>query len=172
MIIFQQHTSKNQKQVPEYEKVMQSGSQGTAPSHGGPRKQDPTSRTAGEEGESIYHFEIQLPSLFTERVWCNKTETVNMSRLCVGDLNTRRMNKKGVSLKMKCISWMGADRQTLHIQMNTRLLRSNWASSEVIKELSGWLKGKNKGCFYATWDGTAGNGESIVLISIYWIWHF
>lgn len=60
MLIFQQQTPKNQKQVLECVKVLQSGRQGTAPSHGGPQTQDTTSRTAGEEGESIYHFEIQL----------------------------------------------------------------------------------------------------------------
>lgn len=75
MLIFQQHTSKNQKQVCQYEKVLQSGRQGTAPSHGGPEKRDPTSRAAGEEGESIYHFEIQLLLSCIERVWRNKAVT-------------------------------------------------------------------------------------------------
>lgn len=90
MLIFQQHTSKNQKQVHEYEKVLQSGRQGTAPSHGGPQKQDPTSHTAGEEGERIYHFEIKLLLLFSERVWRNKTVTLNKQRLCIQALNAKR----------------------------------------------------------------------------------
>lgn len=101
MLIFQQHTSKKQKQVHEYEKVLQSGKQGTAPSHGGPQKQDPTTRTAGEEGESIYHFETQLLLLFTESAWQNKTVTVNKICLCVVSLNIIRdqdEQKGGVSL--------------------------------------------------------------------------
>lgn len=61
MLIFQQHTSKKLKQAHEYKKVLQSGKQGTAPSHGGQQKADPTTRTAGEAGESIYHFEKSTP---------------------------------------------------------------------------------------------------------------
>ncbi|CAB1453745.1 unnamed protein product, partial [Pleuronectes platessa] len=49
MLIFQQHTPKNLKQVHECEKVSDGGRRGTAPSHGGPQKQDPTRHTAGEE---------------------------------------------------------------------------------------------------------------------------
>lgn len=77
MLIFQQHSGKIQKQVYEYKKVLQSGRQGTAPSHGGPQTEPPTGHTAGEEGESIYHFEIQLLLLFNERVWWNIAVTVN-----------------------------------------------------------------------------------------------
>lgn len=90
MLIFQQHPSKNLKQVHEYEKVLQRGRKGTVPSHGGPEKQDPTSHAAGEEGESIYHFEIQLLSLCIERVWQNKAVTVNKIRLCIQALNLKR----------------------------------------------------------------------------------
>lgn len=90
MLIFQQHTSKNQKQLYECKKVLQSGMQGTAPSHGGPQKQDPSSHTAGEEGESGYHFEIQLLVLFIERVWQNKTVTVKKKRLCIQALKAKR----------------------------------------------------------------------------------
>ncbi len=71
-------------------KVLQSGRQGTAPSHGGPQKRDPTSHTAGEEGESIYHFEIQLLLLFIERVWRYKTVPVNKICLRIQALNAER----------------------------------------------------------------------------------
>jgi hypothetical protein len=56
MHIFQQSTSKKQKQVHEYKKVVESGKQATAPSHGGPEKSEPTTHSAGEPGESFDHF--------------------------------------------------------------------------------------------------------------------
>ncbi|KAG7223145.1 hypothetical protein INR49_015752 [Caranx melampygus] len=62
MLIFQQQTTKNQKQVLECEKVLQSGRQGTAPSHGGPQTQDTTSCTAGEE---VLHFATMTLSAAT-----------------------------------------------------------------------------------------------------------
>lgn len=114
MLIFQQHTSKNQKQVYEYKKVLQSGRQGTAPSHGGPQKQDPTSHTAGEEGESVYHFEIQLLLLFIERVWQNKTVTVNKIRLCIQAMKAKRNQEeqKG-SVTLNEMHYLDGKRQTV-----------------------------------------------------------
>lgn len=70
MLIFWQHTGKNTTESYEWKKVLQrSGRQAAAPSHGGPRQPDATCDTAGEEGESVYHFEIQLTPLLPRRVW-------------------------------------------------------------------------------------------------------
>lgn len=70
MLIFCQHTGKTTTDLYEWKKVLQrSGRHAAAPSHGGPRQPDATCDTAGEEGESVYHFEIQLTPLFAGRVW-------------------------------------------------------------------------------------------------------
>lgn len=162
MLIFQQHTSKNQKQVYEYEKVLQSGRQGTAPSHGGPQKQDPTSITAGEEGESIYHFEIQLLLLFPERVWRNKTVTVNKVRLLhsrLGRKKRERGQQKG-SVTLNEMHWKQTDilRVLIHVvrgcsgQIYFHLVRSknsSWAQPE--REMLFFF------FFYVIYDGIAGN---------------
>lgn len=162
MLIFQQHTSKNQKQVYEYEKVLQSGRQGTAPSHGGPQKQDPTSITAGEEGESIYHFEIQLLLLFPERVWRNKTVTVNKVRLLhsrLGRKKRERGQQKG-SVTLNEMHWKQTDilRVLIHVvrgcsgQIYFHLVRSknsSWAQPE--REMLFFF------FFYIIYDGIAGN---------------
>lgn len=134
MLIFQQHTSKNQKQVYEYKKVLQSGRQGTAPSHGGPQKQDPTSHTAGEEGESIYHFEIQLRLLFTERVWQNKTVTVN-KRLCIQALEAKSNEEKKKEVTLNEVQYLDEIRLFAYIyKCSPRLLRSSLSSVGEIKE--------------------------------------
>lgn len=156
MLIFQQHASKNQKQVFEYEKVLQSGWQGTAPSHGGPQKQDPTSRTAGEEGERIYHFEIQLVLLFIERVKRNKTVTVNKIRLYVWALDAEREaggTKKEVSLWMKCTGWMKSNSPLIPHKCSLRLFKSNFVSHGDFKELNVSVTWKKN----VTYDGEASN---------------
>lgn len=71
MLIFWQHTGKkNPTESYEWKKVLQrSGRQAAAASHSGPRQPEATSDTAGEEGESVYHFEIQVTPLFARIVW-------------------------------------------------------------------------------------------------------
>lgn len=70
MLIFCQHAGKNTTESYEWKKVLRrSDGRLAAPCHGGPRKPDATCDTAGEEGERVDHFEIQLTPLFARRVW-------------------------------------------------------------------------------------------------------
>lgn len=64
MLFFQRHAGENDKQVCEYGKLVERGGRAEdCARDGGRQKQDPSSRPAGEEGESMHHFDIQLPPI-------------------------------------------------------------------------------------------------------------
>lgn len=92
MLIFWQHTGKYTTESYEWKKVLlRSGRQAAAPSHGGPRKPDATCDTAGEEGESVYHFEIQLTPLFARKSLAgHQSVAANKERFRIQDLEEHR----------------------------------------------------------------------------------
>lgn len=72
--------------------------------YGRRQKQDPSSRPAGEEGESAHHFDIQLPPIVPWKSWTEQCTDTELLRLPT--FGKKEQKQRGALNEITCFGWV------------------------------------------------------------------